>query len=237
MSSEPILFTPAAYTLAMGVAMLVGTFVMRQTKKRFPNITSFQLVATCFVAMCLFDVLLEGIIWLPMGVFEYPGGHWSLFPDTYHKYPLNEMFTIGSVFTALATLRYFTNDKGQMAIERGVDQVKGSKTRKVSSGAWPRLRSARSPCSSATTCRTRSSAPTRPSGRRTCRSVRTSRTTSAATEPTGPCPGPGVPNTRDGSAYINTEGEAATFPADHEPPGHAIPPVVPFDVGQPGGGE
>ena len=104
---------------------------MRKSKQLWPNLTSFWLVAVCFGAMCLFDVLLEGIIWLPMGVFEYPGGHWALFPDTYHKYPLNETFTIGSVFTALAAMRYFTNDKGQMVIERGYDQLRGSKTRKL----------------------------------------------------------------------------------------------------------
>ena len=153
MSSEPILFTPAAYTLAMGVAMLLGSWVMRKSKQLWPNLTSFWLVAVCFGAMCLFDVLLEGIIWLPMGVFEYPGGHWALFPDTYHKYPLNETFTIGSVFTALAAMRYFTNDKGQMVIERGYDQLRGSDGSWRS--GWPRSPSARSPCSWATTSRTR----------------------------------------------------------------------------------
>ena len=128
---------------------------MRKSKQLWPNLTSFWLVAVCFGAMCLFDVLLEGIIWLPMGVFEYPGGHWALFPDTYHKYPLNETFTIGSVFTALAAMRYFTNDKGQMVIERGYDQLRGSRRESWRSAGWPRSPSARSPCSWATTSRTR----------------------------------------------------------------------------------
>ena len=39
MSSEPILFTPAAYTLAMGVAMLLGSWVMRKSKQLWPNLT------------------------------------------------------------------------------------------------------------------------------------------------------------------------------------------------------
>ena len=64
-------------------------------------------------------------------MFEYPGGHWSLFPSTYHKYPLQETFTIASVFTALACLRFFTDDKGRMWIERGIDRVKGGAGKKL----------------------------------------------------------------------------------------------------------
>jgi Spirocyclase AveC-like len=237
MSSEPILFTPAAYTLAMGVAMLVGTFAMRQTKKRFPNITSFWLVAACFGILCMFDILLEGIIWLPMGVFEYPGGHWGIFPGTYHKYPLNEMFTIASVWTAIATVRYFTNDKGQMVIERGYDQVKGSRTRKIAlrglaaiafcqvvmflgynvpnsiiganSSTWPADLQKRSYFTNFI-C-----------GDQTNR----------------PCPGPGVSNTRDGSAYIGIDGQVHNPSPDATPRGYPLPKLIPFDVGKPGPGD
>jgi hypothetical protein len=130
MTSEPLLFTPAAYVLAMMVACTAGTFAMRRIKGRFPNISTMGLVAGCYVAMCLFDIVLEGIIWLPLGVFEYPGGHWTIFSHTYHPYPLEEMFTIASVFTAISCLRYFVNDKGQMWIERGSEKIKGSNAKR-----------------------------------------------------------------------------------------------------------
>jgi Spirocyclase AveC-like len=237
MSSEPILFTPAAYTLAMGLAIIVGPFVMRQTKKRFPNITSFWLVAVCFVAMCLYDVVLEGLIWLPMGVFEYPGGHWGIFADTYHKYPLNEMVTIGSVWTALAAVRYFTNDKGQMVIERGVDQVQGSKTRKLVLRGFAAIAF----CQVAMflgynvpNAIIGSNSTTWPEDLQK-RSYFTNYICGDETD--RPCPGPGTPNTRDGSQYITTDGRVGTFPSDHEPEGHTIPPAVPFDKGKPGGDE
>jgi hypothetical protein len=114
----------------MGVGCTVGTFAMRRIKRRFPKITTMGLVAGCYVSMCLFDIVLEGIIWLPLGLFEYPGGHLRIFAHTYHPYPLEEMFTIASVFTAISCLRYFVNDKGQMFIERGVDRVKGSNAKR-----------------------------------------------------------------------------------------------------------
>jgi hypothetical protein len=103
---------------------------LRMMKRRFPTISTMGLVFSCYAAMCLFDVILEGVIWLPLGVFEYPGGHWAIFPNTYHPYPLEEMFTVASVFTTISCLRYFTNDKGQMFIERGVDKIKGTNARR-----------------------------------------------------------------------------------------------------------
>lgn len=131
MTSEPLLFTPAAYIYIMTVAMFVGTWAMRTVKRRYPGVSTMKLVASCYLFMCLFDIVLEGIIWLPLGVFEYPGGHWTIFSQTYHPYPLEEMFTIAAVFTAIASLRYFINDKGQMFIERGTERIKGSERKRV----------------------------------------------------------------------------------------------------------
>jgi hypothetical protein len=126
MTSEPILFTPAAYVYIMLIGAAFGCMAMRRTRARYPHMGSATLVGVCFVVMCLFDVVLEGIIWLPLGVFEYPGGHWNLFPDSYHPYPLNEMLTIGAVFTALASLRFFRDDRGHTVVERGVPKLGAS---------------------------------------------------------------------------------------------------------------
>ena len=237
MSSEPILFTPAAYTLAMGLAMILGTWVMRKAKQIRPSLTSFWLVAICFAAMCAFDILLEGIIWLPMGVFEYPGGHWSIFPETYHKYPLNEMVTIGSVWTAIATLRYFTNDKGQMAIERGVDQVKGSKTRKIALRGFAAIAF----CQIAMFCGY--NIPNTVIGMNSTewpedlqkRSYFTNYICGDGTDRL--CPAPGQSHIRDGSAYVNADGDVTRPGPDAEPEGHPAGEIIPFDKGPVGGDE
>jgi hypothetical protein len=222
MTSEPLLFTPAAYVLAMGVGCTVGVFAMRRIKKRFPNVSTMGLIAGCYLSMCVFDIVLEGIIWLPLGLFEYPGGHLALFSHTYHPYPLEEMFTIASVFTAIATLRYFTNDKGQMFIERGVDKIKGSTAKRnwmralagvaamqlimflgynVTNGimaanvhAWPKAVQARS--------------------------YFTNGICGAGTNRL--CPGPALPDMRVGAAYINKYG-TVTYPK-----GVTLPKTVPF---------
>ncbi|WP_067671469.1 spirocyclase AveC family protein [Nocardia miyunensis] len=123
MTSEPLLFTPAAYTYIMAAGAAFGCWTMKRLKARRPKTTSFQIVAFGFAVMCLFDVFIEGIIWLPLGVFEYPGGHWGIFPNSYHKFPLNEMVTIGAVFTAMASLKYFRDDRGLTVVERGVQKL------------------------------------------------------------------------------------------------------------------
>ena len=82
--------------------------------------------------MCTFDIVFEGLIFLPFGAWEYPGGHIAaLFPSTYHKFPLNQMLTVSALFTAVASLRYFTNDRGEMIVERGIDKVKAGPRTKV----------------------------------------------------------------------------------------------------------
>ena len=70
MTSEPILFTPAAYVYIMLLGAALGCWVMRRAKARWPKISTGRLVLLCFAFMCVFDVVLEGIIWLPLGVFE-----------------------------------------------------------------------------------------------------------------------------------------------------------------------
>jgi hypothetical protein len=201
---------------------------MRRARRRWPGISTAGLVGICFAAMCVFDIVLEGLIWLPLGVFEYPGGHWAIFPDTYHKYPLNEMLTIGAVFTAIASLRFFVNDRGETVVERGIDQVRGSPGRKVllralavtaaihvfmflaynvpntfigqNADEWPADLQKRSYFTN-NLC-----------GEGTNRS----------------CPGPGVPHIRDRSAYPSADGKSVISQ------GTELPPVVPFDRGKPG---
>jgi hypothetical protein len=120
---EPVLFLPAAYTWIMFIAAGFGCWAMKRLAARRPQSSTFQIVSFGFVVMFLFDVVLEGLIWLPMGIFSYAGGHWSLFPETYHKFPLHEGLTIGAVFTAMAVLKYYRDDRGLTIVERGAESM------------------------------------------------------------------------------------------------------------------
>ena len=46
-----------------------------------------------------------------------------------YQFPLYEPFFVAPVLTAMGALRFFRDGKGRVAIERGIDQVRGSRRR------------------------------------------------------------------------------------------------------------
>jgi hypothetical protein len=129
--AAPILYVVGVYVPAFVVVMLLGSWVMRMAKRRWPRMSTLELVGVCFVTMAVYDFVLEGVLFMPLGVFTYAGGHVALFPSTYHKYPLNETLTTAALFTAVACLRYFINDRGQSLAERGIEHVEGSSSKRL----------------------------------------------------------------------------------------------------------
>jgi hypothetical protein len=127
---EPILIVPAAYMYCFVIAMFFGSWVMRRARNRWPHMSAVKLATICVVALWIFDIILEGIIFMPLGVWEYPGGHFNIFPNTYHKFPITEMLTAGSAFAAVAILRFFKNDRGETLADRGIESLKVSDRRK-----------------------------------------------------------------------------------------------------------
>jgi hypothetical protein len=125
MFAEPIVFIGPAYVYFLCAAVMFGCWVMRSAKSRWPRLQGYQLLLICFVSMCAVDFVAEGLIWMPLGFWSYPGGHGVLFPSTYHKFAAEEMFPIGLMFTGLCALRYFRDDRGNTFAERGVERLKG----------------------------------------------------------------------------------------------------------------
>ena len=121
---EPILVIPMVYVYFIMIGAMLGCWVMRRAEARWPQLSAIQLVGICLVAMAALDFVAEGLIWLPLGFWEYPGGVGMLFPSTYHKYPINEMLTIAVTFTGIASLRYFRDDQGRTLVERGLDRLR-----------------------------------------------------------------------------------------------------------------
>lgn len=126
MFAEPIVFIGPAYIYFLCVAVIFGCWVMRSAKTRWPRLQGYQLLVICFLAMCTVDLVAEGLIWMPLGFWSYPGGHGVLFPSTYHKFPFEEMVPIGLMFTGLCALRYFRDDRGYTFVERGADRLRGA---------------------------------------------------------------------------------------------------------------
>jgi hypothetical protein len=120
---EPILWSPFMYCYAFFAITVIGSELMRAIKRRRPHISDLRLVLACVLFMWVVDFVLEGVLFLPLGFYAYNGGHWSLFPDAYHKFPAHEAIFAGTMFAAMSSVRYFVDDRGRSLAERGADTV------------------------------------------------------------------------------------------------------------------
>jgi hypothetical protein len=223
MVQEPILFTTAAYVYAFLAAAALGSFAMRRARARWPRISWPSLIGICFATMAVFDIVLEGVIWLPLGVFEYPGGHWALFGQhSYHKYPVQELVTVCGAFTAVACLRFFLNDRGQSVVERGLDEVKGSAGRKIGLRLLATItfvNLAMFCCYTIPNTLLSINQPSWPKDLQQ-RSYLTNFVCGAGTNRV--CPGPATPIVRQGGAYLGPNGQLVV------PNGVKLPEIYPF---------
>lgn len=127
---EP-LWTAAIYPGVIFLATILGCWLMRRIKAHFPQMGPVGLIASVFVLMFAFDVILEGGILMPLGAYTYAGTpNWSAINDShYFKYSLLEGVAFGAVWAAWASLRYFRDDRGHSIVERGIDSLGLSRRR------------------------------------------------------------------------------------------------------------
>jgi hypothetical protein len=124
--AEPLLINATGYGMVMFFA-IAGCWLMRRLKNRWPGMSNMRLIVATYAAAIILDFVMEAGFMLPFGLYTYPGAirSVSVFADTYHQWPIYEGLMWGGVMTALACLRFFTDDRGRTIVERGLDQVRG----------------------------------------------------------------------------------------------------------------
>src|SRR3954452_23171899 len=132
MMAEPVLMNAPGYAFGVLLCTMLGCLVMRRAKRRWPTISNLQLIGIVVVWAFLFDLVIEGLFLMPMGLFTYPGAirSLSLNAGTYYQWPIYEGVMWGGVQAGLCCLRFFTDDRGQTIAERGLDRVQGSFAKK-----------------------------------------------------------------------------------------------------------
>jgi hypothetical protein len=119
---EPVLFLWLLYTFAFLLFAMGMNKVMGAIKRWRPTISTIGLIGTAFGIAMLIDAALE----LPMIAFKlwyYPGWPLSL-TGSAMRYPFAAPFIASILFTGLASVRYFKDDKGRTIVERGIDHLK-----------------------------------------------------------------------------------------------------------------
>jgi Spirocyclase AveC-like len=127
MMAEPVLMNAPGYSFGVLLCTMLGCWVMRKAKSRWPNISNIGLIGVLIAWTFVFDFFIEGLFLMPMGLFTYPGAIRSLSINagTYYQWPLYEGVMWGGVQAGLCALRYFTDDRGRTFVERGLDNVRG----------------------------------------------------------------------------------------------------------------
>lgn len=128
---EPIALVGPGYMYGCLLWAIGGCWAMRAAKKRWPNIGVAGLLGVAFVFNVVMDIIVEGVIMVPMGWFVYQGAIRSLSINAgkYYQYPIYEGFLWGSVMTAICALRYFKDDRGRTFVERGLENIRGGFTK------------------------------------------------------------------------------------------------------------
>lgn len=124
---EPLLTNALGYTYGVLLITIVGCWLMRKVKARWPGISNLRLVAVTYALAFVFDFVMEGLVLLPIGFYTYPGAirSVSINAGTYYQWPVYEGLMWGGVQAGLCCLRFFTDDRGRTVVERGLDRVRG----------------------------------------------------------------------------------------------------------------
>ena len=127
MMAEPLLMNAPGYSYGVLLCTILGCWVMSKAKARWPNISTMGLIGVLVIWTFFFDLVMEGLFLMPMGLFTYPGAIQSLSINagTYYQWPIYEGLMWGGVQAGLCSLRFFTDDRGRTFVERGLDQVQG----------------------------------------------------------------------------------------------------------------
>ena len=125
--AEPLLTNVPGYAYGVLLITIVGCWVMRKVKARWPNISNLRLIGVTYAFTFVLDFVMEACLLLPTGLFTYPGAIQSVSFNAghYYQWPVYEGLMWGGVQAGLCCLRYFTDDRGRTVVERGLDRVRG----------------------------------------------------------------------------------------------------------------
>lgn len=129
---EPILMMGPGYAYFFLIMTFAGMFIMRKFREWWPSMSTPALFFCVFIACAILDAVIEIGFWIPLGFYAYTyGGILPMINEgTVRQFPIIEALGTAWLSTAIVALRYYTDDKGQTLVERGLDKVVASPLKK-----------------------------------------------------------------------------------------------------------
>ena len=120
----PIAFAGLGYFWIVAGPAYCGSRLMNWGRARNPNISLVGLVGYCFLGFCIFDLIVETFI-VRTGMFIYPSTipALTLFAGEPYQFPLYETLSWAGTYTALASVHFFRNDRGETWADRNFDHL------------------------------------------------------------------------------------------------------------------
>jgi hypothetical protein len=113
------------YLWLVGIPAFYAARFMGYLTRRQPGIGIFKLLGLTFLALVVFDLILETTI-VRTQLFSYGATIESLtlFAGTDHQFPIYETVSWCGTYLGLASIYFFRDDKGRSLPERGIDQLR-----------------------------------------------------------------------------------------------------------------
>ena len=121
---QPLLFIGGAYIWYVVGCALLGCFVLRRLKTRFPTMGRGAMFATLALSIAVLEAGLE-IVFLRTEIWTFPAAPRSitLFAGTRYQLPLVGPLLAGVFAAGMTYFRYYRDDRGRTICERGVDAL------------------------------------------------------------------------------------------------------------------
>jgi len=130
--AEPLLIHGAIFLGIVGTVVVLGSWVMREAKKRRPHLGGFGQLMVYFWIWVAVDFVMEPVM-IRVGMYQWVGviPELTLWAGSRHQFPLYQPFLYATMLSAMTALFHFRNDYGENVIERGARTLKGTATRRT----------------------------------------------------------------------------------------------------------
>lgn len=101
--------------------MAVAGAFMRFVQRKRPQWGRAAVAGSCLVFLLGFDLLLEGLVFVRLGTYVFPGGSGQmLFAGRYYQFPLLYCACVVVTWWVWSCIRHFRDDQGRTIVERGM---------------------------------------------------------------------------------------------------------------------
>jgi hypothetical protein len=109
----------------MAGGTIAAAALLRRWRARKPEVSNVKMLLATFVAFYILDLLCEGL-WVRLGLYHYGGGvkGLELFAGKWYQFPLYEPLAVAIMMTAMTSVRFFVNDRGETVVERGAAELR-----------------------------------------------------------------------------------------------------------------